>query len=88
MLMYSSVSYESSMSTKLWAMQVLEGILDDDADMADMYLARRAQLAANTAASVTQQRADCDTSLDAPHKSGMHFPCFVQQVFIWCIYPV
>lgn len=53
-------------------MQVLEGILDDDADMADMYLARRAQLAANTAANATQQRADCDTGPTMPHQSGMH----------------
>lgn len=68
--------------------QVLEGILDDDADMADMYLARRAQLAANTATSVTQQRADFDCSLDAPYKSGMHAPCFMQQLLILPIYPV
>lgn len=69
-------------------MQVLEGILDDDADMADMYLARRAQLAATTAASVTQQRADCDTSLNASDKSGMHSPCLVPHFFIVFICPV
>lgn len=63
-------------------MQVLEGILDDDADMADMYLARRAQLAANNAANATQQRADCDNSPNAPHKSGMLAPpCASQPCF-------
>lgn len=56
---------------------MLEGILDDDADMADMYLARRAQLAATSATSATQQRADWDTAPSEHHKSGMHtpFPC-------------
>lgn len=63
-------------------MQVLEGILDDDADMADMYLARRAQLAVNTAASVTQQRADLDTNLGASLKSGMHACCAIQHFLI------
>jgi len=37
---------------------VLEDILDDDSDMADMYLARRAQLAATAVANTTQQRDD------------------------------
>ena len=67
------MSHCGSISTK-WAVQVLEGILDDDADMADMYLARRAQLAANNAVNVTQQRADCDNSPNAPPKSGTHAP--------------
>ncbi|KAL3150298.1 hypothetical protein ABBQ32_000147 [Trebouxia sp. C0010 RCD-2024] len=49
--------------------QVLEGILDDDADMADMYLARRAQLAATSATSATQQRADWDTAPNEHQKS-------------------
>lgn len=40
------------------ALQVLEDLLDDDGDMADMYLARRAQLTATTIASATQQRDD------------------------------
>lgn len=57
--------------TSVWVAQVLEGILDDDADMADMYLARRAQLAANNAASATQQRADWDTPPSA-QASGMN----------------
>ena len=46
--------------------------MDDDADMADMYLARRAQLAANNAASTTQQRADWETAPSAQQTSGMH----------------
>lgn len=56
----------------VWVAQVLEGILDDDADMADMYLARRAQLAATSATSATQQRADWDTAPNEHQKSGMH----------------
>ena len=68
--------------------QVLEGILDDDADMADMYLARRAQLAANSAASVTQQRAELDTDLNAPHKSGTHAHCSIPQLLVLPIHPL
>ena len=78
---YSIISGGSSIGTE-WAMQVLEGILDDDADMADMYLARRAQLTANNAASATQQRADFDNSPNAPPTSGMHAPpCAYQPCF-------
>ncbi|DBA78827.1 TPA: hypothetical protein ACH3X1_008720 [Trebouxia sp. C0004] len=46
--------------------QVLEDILDDDADMADMYLARRAQMTANA----TQQRDDPDGSASTTGRPG------------------
>lgn len=58
-------------------LQVLEAILDDDADMADMYLARRAQLAATAVANATQQRADIDKGASTPDRPGVIlFPPF------------
>ena len=43
--------------------QLLEDILDDDADMADMYLGRRAQLSATTAL-------QADVAVDADSEAG------------------
>ena len=47
----------------VFMLKVLEAILDDDADMADMYLARRAHMATTAAATTSQQR-------DEPHKTA------------------
>jgi len=47
---------------------VLEDILDDDADMADMYLARRAQMSAT--ANATQQRDEPDRSASTTGRPG------------------
>ncbi len=50
---------------------MLEDILDDDADMADMYLARRAQMTATAAAAnATQQRDDPDRSASTTGRPG------------------
>jgi len=50
---------------------VLEDILDDDADMADMYLARRAQMSATAAAAnATQQRDEPDRSASTTGRPG------------------
>lgn len=61
--------------TDVRTLQVLEGLLDDDADMADMYLARRAQLAASTAATASQHRAGMDTGPTAHQTSGVQPLC-------------
>ncbi|DBA68194.1 TPA: hypothetical protein ACH3X2_013901 [Trebouxia sp. C0005] len=51
--------------------QVLEDILDDDADMADMYLARRAQMTATAAAAnATQQGDEPDRSASTTGRPG------------------
>lgn len=59
-----------------FAVQVLEDILDDDADMADMYLARRAQRTATAAAAAnaTQQRDEPDRSASTSGRPGAE-PC-------------
>lgn len=50
---------------------MLEDILDDDADMADMYLARRAQMTASAAAAnATQQRDEPDRSASTTGRPG------------------
>ncbi len=50
---------------------MLEDILDDDADMADMYLARRAQMTATAAAAnATQQRDEPDRSASTTGRPG------------------
>ncbi len=54
---------------------MLEDILDDDADMADMYLARRAQMTATAAAAnATQQRDEPDRSASTTGRPGAD-PC-------------
>ena len=56
-------------------MQILEDLLDDDADMADMYLARRAQMASTSTATATatasQHRSTKDPGTNAD-VSGMY----------------
>ena len=64
-----------SKSTGLWAvvkqrpswssceLQVLEDILDDDADMADMYLARRAHMSATSLSQIDSNQQEAPTTV-------------------------
>lgn len=54
---------------------MLEDILDDDADMADMYLARRAQMSATAAAANATQQRDRSASTTGRPGTKLCFNC-------------